>query len=128
MSSHAESISACTTVLDWPSMVAAFSVWRHGPESSSAAFRNTAARSSNGSARHPGAAAFAASIAARASVCVAFFSTPRTCLCLCGWTTRTLRPPPMRCTPPMVIGRSMRSACSSTSLSSTAARSALPGA
>ena len=37
MSSQAESISACCTDLDWPRMVAAFSVSRHGPASRSAA-------------------------------------------------------------------------------------------
>jgi len=56
MSSHAESISACCTVFDWPSIVAAFSVWRQGPASRSAARRNTAARSVYGRSRHAGAA------------------------------------------------------------------------
>ena len=39
MSSHAASISAWCTVFDWPSIVAATSVGRHGPASSSAARR-----------------------------------------------------------------------------------------
>ncbi|SLH20617.1 Uncharacterised protein [Mycobacteroides abscessus subsp. abscessus] len=66
-SSHGASISACATDLDWPSMVAAASVSRHGPASRSAARRNTAARSSKGSDRQSGAAASAASMAAWAS-------------------------------------------------------------
>ena len=48
MSSQAASISAWCAVFDWPSIVAAFSVCRHGPASSSAARRKTAARSSQG--------------------------------------------------------------------------------
>jgi hypothetical protein len=46
--SQAESISAWWAVFDCPSIVAAFSVSRHGPASSSAARRKTAARSSQG--------------------------------------------------------------------------------
>src|SRR6266851_3189238 len=48
ISSHAASISAWCAVFDWPSIVAALSVCRHGPASSSAARRKTAARSSQG--------------------------------------------------------------------------------
>ena len=48
ISSQAASISAWCAVFDWPSIVAALSVARHGPASSSAARRNTAARSSHG--------------------------------------------------------------------------------
>ena len=40
--SQAASISAWCAVFDWPSIVAAFSVSRHGPASSSAARRNDA--------------------------------------------------------------------------------------
>ena len=50
MISQAESISACCTLFDWPSMVAAFRVARHGPETRSAARRSTAARSCGGTA------------------------------------------------------------------------------
>ena len=49
MSSQAESISAWKTVLDWFSIVAALAVARSGPDRSSAAFRKTAARASQGS-------------------------------------------------------------------------------
>ena len=52
-------------------MVAALIVSRHGPASSSAALRKIAARSSKDSARQPGAAARAASIAAATSASVA---------------------------------------------------------
>src|SRR3982750_4190954 len=62
-SSHAASISACFTVFDWPSIVAALSVSRHGPVSSSAARRKTVARSSHGHRCQSSHAAAAASIA-----------------------------------------------------------------
>ena len=45
--SAAASISAWCAVFDWFSIVAATTVERHGPESSSAARRKTAARSSH---------------------------------------------------------------------------------
>ena len=61
--SQAASISAWCAVFDWPSIVAAFSVSRHGPASSSAARRNTAARSSHGQRDQSSHAAAAASIA-----------------------------------------------------------------
>ena len=57
ISSQAASISACCTVLAWPSMVAAFRVARHGPASRSAARRKIAARSSKLVAAQSGAAA-----------------------------------------------------------------------
>ena len=63
ISSHAASISAWCAVFDWPSIVAALSVERHGPASSSAARRNTAARSSHGVRDQSCQALAAASIA-----------------------------------------------------------------
>ena len=63
ISSHAASISAWCAVFDWPSIVAALSVSRHGPASSSAARRKTAARSSHGQRDQSCHAAAAASIA-----------------------------------------------------------------
>ena len=63
MSSQAESISAWKAVFDWPSMVAAFRVCRQVVASSSAARRNTAARSSQGQLDHSRRAAGAASMA-----------------------------------------------------------------
>src|SRR6266542_997090 len=78
ISSQAASISAWYTDLDWPRMVAALSVSRHPPASSSAARRKTAARSLYGNARQPGAASFAAATAAAASARVALPATPST--------------------------------------------------
>ena len=67
MSSQAASISAWWAVFDWLSIVAAFNVERHGPESSSDARRKTAARSCQGVRDHSACAARAASTpAARA--------------------------------------------------------------
>jgi hypothetical protein len=63
ISSHAESISAWNTVLDWPSIVAAFTVCRHVVVNSSAARRNTAARSSHAQFAHSAAARLDAAIA-----------------------------------------------------------------
>ena len=63
-SSQAESISAWKAVFDWPSIVAAFIVSRHGPASSSAARRKTAARASQDIRDHSSRAAAAASMAA----------------------------------------------------------------
>jgi hypothetical protein len=61
--SQAASISAWWAVFDWLSIVAAFSVERHGPDSSSAARRKTATRSCHGVDDQAGCAARAASIA-----------------------------------------------------------------
>ena len=88
ISSQAASISAWYAVLDWPSMVAALSVCRHGPASRSAALSRIAARSSKrqrppGRRGRPGAPRSAA----RASAWVAFCRTPRTCWWSCGCTT-----------------------------------------
>ncbi len=62
-SSAAESISAWWAVFDWPSMVAAFSRARHGPDNRSAARKKTAARSSHDVRLQSRAAFVAASIA-----------------------------------------------------------------
>ena len=78
ISSQAASISACCTDLDWPSIVAAFSVSRHGPASRSAARSSTAARSSNGSSRQAGAASLAACTASATSSGLACADTPST--------------------------------------------------
>ena len=61
--SQAESISACCTVFDWPSIVAALRSARHGPASRSAARRKTAARCSSVQLAHSARASSAASIA-----------------------------------------------------------------
>ena len=63
ISSAAASISAWCAVFDWFSIVAATSVERHGPASSSAARRKTDARSSQGRRDQSACASRAASIA-----------------------------------------------------------------
>ena len=80
MSSQAESISAWNAVFDWPSIVAALSVARYSPARRSAAFRNTAARASHGSADQSFFAAMAALIAASTSRLPALWYMPSTCL------------------------------------------------
>ena len=87
MNSAAASISACNDDFDWPRMVAALSVSRHGPDSSSAARRITAARSSYGRSRQAGPAASAASTASATSAEVASAEVPSTAAWRCGWTT-----------------------------------------
>jgi hypothetical protein len=104
------------------------STWRQGPDSSSAAVRKIAARSSNDIARQAGAAARAASIAAWASACVAPRIVPSTWRRACGWTTSMGSPPPNSSRPPIVIGRSVRCPVCTARTASTAARSGLPGA
>lgn len=101
------SISAWYTDLDWPSMVAAAIFSRHGPANRSAARRNTAARSSNGSAAQSLLADMAASTAAAASAWVALVRVPSLAACRCGCTTSIRSPSPIRCRPPMTCGRSM---------------------
>ena len=63
ISSQAASISACITVFDWLSMVAAFATSRHGPASRSAALSRMAARASHGISDHSRHAFAAASTA-----------------------------------------------------------------
>jgi hypothetical protein len=103
-------------------------VSRQPPASSSAARRKTAARSLNGSARHPGAARFAAATAAWASAWVALPATPSTWLCRCGCTTSIRSPPPIRRAPSIVMVSSSRSPASASSRACSEARSGLPGA
>jgi hypothetical protein len=128
ISSQAESISAWIAVFDWPSMVAAFRVARHGPASRSAALSSTAARSSKDIARHSGAAAVAASTAARASSWVAPFMVPSTWCRLCGCTTSISSPEPNRCSPPIAMVSSRGSLAIRLRVLSSSVRSALPGA
>src|SRR5918992_1264251 len=84
ISSQAASISAWWAVFDWPSIVAAFSVARQGPESSSAARRKTAARSSQGSRDQSCHASPAASIARSTSFAPPWCTSARTWLFRCG--------------------------------------------
>src|SRR5919107_6115337 len=109
-------------------MVAAASVLRQGPDSSSAAFRKMAARSSYDKRRHSGAAALAASTASRASSAVALWTVPSTASLRCGCTTSMGSPPPMRSSPPMFIVSSTCSPASCLRTASSPVRSAEPGA
>ena len=127
-SSQAASISAWNTVLLWPSMVAAFSVSRHGPASRSAARSRTAARSSKDSSRQAGAAASAPSTAPWTSAAEASWVVPSTCAWRCGWTTLMAGPAPWRWTPSTVMVRSTGVAESSLSRAWMPVRSGLPGA
>ncbi len=127
-SSQAASISACCTVFDCPSMVAALSRSRQVVESRSAARRNTAARSSKGSSRQAGAAVSAAPTAASTSASVACAVWPSTSECRCGATTSRRGPPAMRCTPPTVMVSSAGLAARSSRARLSAARSGEPGA
>ena len=79
ISSQAASISAWYTDLDWPAIVVALIVARHGPLSRSAALSRIAARSSKDIARQSGAAAAAAPIASATSCSVALCMVPSTC-------------------------------------------------
>jgi hypothetical protein len=102
ISSQAASISAWNTVLLWLSMVAALRVARQVVASSSAALRNTAARSSQGQADHSRWAAAAAATACSTSAGDAWWNSPSTWAWSCGITAgevrpvRTSRPPTTR--------------------------------
>ena len=126
MVSAAESISACTTDFDCPSMVAALSVARHGPASRSAARRKTAARSLQGRAAQERRASRAASAAAVTSAGPAWWKRASTWRCRCGITISATRP--VRTSrPPTTHGISMVSAARAASRSFSAARSVDPG-
>ncbi len=127
MSSQAASISAWYTVLDWPSIVATFSVSRHGPASSSAARRNTAARSGHGvaaqSRRAPKAAAIAWSTWSRPAV----WTSARTWSWRWGAVTGNVVSLLTR-RPAITIGASTRSLAIVVRRSVRLSRSGLPGA
>jgi hypothetical protein len=126
-SSQAESISAWKTVFDWPSMVAAFSVDRHVVASSSAARRNTPARSSQGQLAHSRCAAAAAAAAASTSAAAALCQSASTWAWAWGITTCPMRP--VRTSfPPMISGTSIRSPAIAASRALSAERSGVPGA
>ncbi len=105
MSSHAASISAWCTVFDWPSIVAATRVGRHGPESSSAARRKIAARSSHGIRDQSRHASPAASIARSTSAAPPWWTVASTWSLSCGSTCSNWSPV-RTSSPPMTIGRS----------------------
>ena len=78
--SQAASISAWWAVFDWFSIVAAFSVERHGPASSSAARRKTATRSCQGVAAHSACGFRAAAIARSTWEASPFATSASTCV------------------------------------------------
>jgi hypothetical protein len=126
ISSDAESISAWKTVFDCPSIVAALSVARHVVVSSSAARRNTAARSSQRQLAHSRATRFDAAIASCTCSGPAACQSASACVWSCGMTAWCVRPVRIS-RPPMTTGMSMRSAAIVFSRSFSAARSAEPG-
>src|SRR5207237_7852816 len=86
VSSQAASISAWCAVFDWPSIVAAFTVERHGPASSSAARRKIAARSSHGVWAQSWRASRAAAIACSTSAGPPEWTSASTWFLRCGIT------------------------------------------
>ena len=126
MSSQAASISAWCAVFDWPSIVAAFSVCRHGPARSSAARRKTAARSSHGVRDQSSQASAAAAIARSTSAAPPFWTSARTWLRLCGMTASNVSPVSTS-SPPITSGIARRSEESSSRRRRSSSRSGLPG-
>jgi hypothetical protein len=108
-------------------MVAALSVARHVVASSSAAFRKTAARSSQGQADHSRCAARAASTAAATFSRVALCQTARTCRWSWGMTACAVSPV-VTFRPPMTSGISIRSPAMALSRVFSSAFSGDPGA
>ena len=127
ISSQAASISAWCAVFDWPSIVAAFKVARHGPASSSAARRNTAARSSHGVRDQSCHAADDASIACCTCVASPFDTCASTWSLSCGATASNFVPT-VTSLPPITNGISSAARESSATLTRTSSRSRLPGA
>ena len=126
MVSHAASISAWWAVFDWFSIVAALSVERHGPESSSAARRKTATRSCHGVAAQPGCAARAAAIARSTCEASPFATSARTWSRSWGITASNVVPDSTR-SPPITSGIASRSAAISSRRCLSSARSGEPG-
>ena len=105
----------------------AVSVERHGPDSSSAARRNTATRSWHGVADHAVWASRAAAIARSTCDASPFATSASTWSWSCGMTASNVVPVSTR-SPPMTSGMSIRSPVISASRCRSAARSGLPGA
>ena len=126
-SSQAASISAWCAVFDCPSIVAASSVSRHGPASSSAARRNTEARSSQGQRDQSFHALPAASIASRTCSAPPWWTSASTCSRSCGITAGFVVPVKTSL-PPITSGTSSRSPAILSSRACSEARSGLPGA
>src|ERR1041384_5771818 len=127
MISQALSISAWNAVLLCPSIVAALSVWRHGPARSSAARRNTPARASNRQLAHSRWARLAAWMAAETARWSAWWATPSCWLRLWGATTLPVLPVATHF-PLTIAWISVTVLPSRLSSALSAARSAEPGA
>jgi hypothetical protein len=111
----------------WPNIVAALSVGRHGPASSSAALRKMAARSSHGqrdqSSRALAAAAMACSTCSGRALCTSASTWPWL------WGITAWPRLPVRISfPPMTMGMSTRSLLMLMSRAFSAAFSGEPGA
>ena len=124
--SQAASISAWCAVFDWLSIVAALSVERHGPESSSAARRNTAQRSCQGVDDHSACASRAAAIARSTCEASPFATSASTWSRSCGMTASNVVPVSTR-SPPITSGIEIRSPDISASRFWSSARSGEPG-
>jgi hypothetical protein len=124
--SQAASISAWCAVFDWFSIVAALSVERQGPESSSAARRKTATRSCQGVDAQPACAFRAAAIARSTWAASPFATSARTWSRSCGITASNVVPVSTR-SPPITSGIASRSADISSSRRCSSARSGDPG-
>jgi hypothetical protein len=126
ITSQAASISAWCTVFDWLSIVAATSVERQGPESSSAARRKTAARSSHGNRCQSSHASAEAAMARSTSAGPALCTCARTCSLSCGMTASKVSPVGIS-SPPITTGISIGSAAIAASRDCTSERSLEPG-
>ena len=127
ITSHAASISAWCAVLDWFSIVAAFSVERQGPASSSAARRSTAARSSQGVRDQSGQASAAALIACSTWAGPPLQTSASTCALRCGITASNVSPVSTSL-PPITHGIRIRSPDMTRSRPCSSSRSGEPGA
>ena len=127
ISSQAASISAWWDVFDWFSIVAATRVERHGPASSSAARRNTDARSSHGSRDQSPCASRAASTACCTCSGPPLATSASTCSLRCGITAWVVSFVSISF-PPITIGMVIRSPSICASRSRRSSRSGEPGA
>src|SRR6188472_4111731 len=127
ITSQAASISAWCAVFDWLSIVAPTSVERHGPASSSAARRKTAARSSQGSRAQSSQASADADTACSTSPGPALCTSARTWSLSCGMTASNVSPVRIS-SPPITSGISSRSPFICSTLTRSSSRSGDPGA
>ena len=126
-SSQAASISAWCAVFDWPSIVAALSVSRHGPASSSAARRNTDGALLPRPARPVLPGLRAGVDRGATSSAPPWWTSASTCSRSCGITAGRVLPVETSL-PPITSGTSIRSPAICSSRAVSEARSGLPGA